>query len=327
MKVAVLGAGAWGTAMSACLSEKEHEVWLLPRRPEHAIQIERAHENEYLPGIDLSNVKIGHSPGDIKGAAIVLFACPSSALLETAKKVQPYVCDAVLIALCKGLNAQTLQRPSEVLQSIFRNPIGMLTGPNAASEVAEGKPSASVLACTGLANERFTGVQEALSTKTFRVYRSDDLKGVEWGSCLKNVYAIGAGICQGLQLGDNAKSAYLTRALHEMVRFGVSFGGQPSTFYGLSGFGDLIATSHGSWSRNRTFGELLGKGSSIASLLENRKTVVEGYAATVAFFKLCQSKIDMPLLQELYAVLYEHKDPKAAILALMNRSLKVESAL
>jgi len=168
-------------------------------------------------------------------------------------------------------------------------------------------------------------VQAAISGPTLRVYTSGDLAGVEFGGCLKNIYAIAAGCCDGLKLGDNTKAALLTRALAEMVRVGTALGARAETFYGLSGFGDLVATCHGGWSRNREFGLRLGEGATVASLLEHRKTVVEGHKTAESFAELCAGKgIDAPILREVHAILFTGKQPAAALSALMTRGLKRE---
>ena len=168
-------------------------------------------------------------------------------------------------------------------------------------------------------------VQTAISGPRLRVYTTDDLRGVEFGGCLKNIYAIAAGCCDGLRLGDNTKAALLTRALTEMVRVGVALGARAETFYGLSGFGDLVATCYGGWSRNREFGQHIGEGRAVAELLEHRKTVVEGYKTTDAFAGLCRERgIDAPILHEVHAILSAGKQPAAALAALMTRELKRE---
>jgi len=201
---------------------------------------------------------------------------------------------------------------------------GALTGPTNAGEVARGLPAAMVLASTGPA-ACLAEVQAAISGPTLRVYTSSDLAGVEFGGCLKNIYAIAAGCCDGLRLGDNTRAALLTRALAEMVRVGEALGARAETFYGLSGFGDLVATCHGEWSRNREFGLRLGEGASVASLLAHRKTVVEGHKSAESFAGLCVEKgIDAPILREVHAILFEGKKPAAALSALMTRGLKRE---
>jgi len=186
-------------------------------------------------------------------------------------------------------------------------------------------PAAMVLAAPG--DQGFVAeVQAALSGPSLRVYTSDDVAGVEFGGSLKNVYAIAAGCCEGLGLGDNAKAALLTRAVAEMVRLGATLGARRETFYGLSGFGDLIATCHGPWSRNRDFGQRIGEGRSIADLLSGRRTVVEGYETTRSFAELCAAKrIDAPILAETNAILFQGRRPADAISALMMRELKREA--
>lgn len=309
-----------------------HSVTLAPRRMEHALAIASARENtDYLPGFALpADLQIGCELEPIlMEAEVVILACPSSALRELCQRIEKAKGSAwnlrLIITLCKGLEKDTLLMPAEVVGDALPGvPHGVMSGPTNAAEVAKGQPSAITLATDAdetLAKE----VQTAFSGPTLRVYRSRDVIGVELGGCLKNSYAIGAGICDGLGLGDNTRAAYLTRALHEMVRFGVALGGRQESFYGLSGFGDLVATCNGAWSRNRGFGEQFGAGESIESLLDGRKTVVEGYGATAAFQKLLQqSGQEAPLLSAIYAMLYEGLDPKEAISALMTRELKRE---
>ncbi|HRI82275.1 MAG TPA: NAD(P)H-dependent glycerol-3-phosphate dehydrogenase, partial [Opitutaceae bacterium] len=229
-------------------------------------------------------------------------------------------------SLAKGLELGTHLRPSEVMAAVLPTLlVGSLTGPTNAGEVARGMPAAMVLAA-----ERDSAcvqeVQAVLSAATLRVYTSTDLAGVEFGGCLKNIYAIAAGCCDGLKLGDNSKAALLTRALTEMVRVGTALGARAETFYGLSGFGDLVATCHGGWSRNREFGQRIGEGAKPADLVAGRKTVVEGYKTTQAFAGLCADRgIDAPILREMQAILFEDKPPAAALAALMTRGLKSES--
>jgi glycerol-3-phosphate dehydrogenase (NAD(P)+) len=203
--------------------------------------------------------------------------------------------------------------------------VGALTGPTNAAEVARGLPAAMVLAFESpgaIASE----VQAAVSGSSLRVYTSDDLAGVEFGGALKNIYAIAAGCCDGLGLGDNAKASMLTRALAEMVRVGTALGARPETFSGLSGFGDLVATCYGGWSRNREFGQRIGEGHRAADLIAHRKTVVEGYETTGSFAGLCRDRgIDAPILREMHGILFEEKRPADALAALMMRGLKQES--
>ena len=318
--------------MAVHLSRLDHTVTLVPRRFEHALQLSSERENqEYLPGVALPpSLQIGHELIPVlMEAEVVLMACPAQALRATAERVKESLGLAtelkLVVSLAKGLELGTHDRPSQVIQSVLTEiPAGSLTGPTNAGEVGRGLPAAMVLA--GSANDDLlTRVQSELSGATLRVYTSADVIGVEIGGCLKNIYAIAAGICDGLELGDNTKAAMLTRALAEMVRVGAGLGAQAETFYGLSGFGDLVATCHGAWSRNRQFGEKLGQGSTIEQLMAGRKTVVEGYKTTESFFELCRSKgIDAPILQEVYQTLFAGKAPAQALRDLMLRELKRE---
>lgn len=331
MRFVVVGAGAWGTAFAVHLARLGRAVTLAPRRVEQMVKLGVTRENEdYLPGIPLPEGV--HVEADLakalEGAAVVLLACPSQALRETCVRV----CDALrgrsvrlVASLAKGLELGTHLRPSQVIADVFKKPVaGSLTGPTNAAEVARGLPAAMVLGVTEM-GATAQEVQAALSGPTLRVYTSDDLAGVEIGGCLKNVYAIAAGCSDGLKLGDNTRAALLTRALAEMVRVGVRLGARAETFYGLSGFGDLVATCHGAWSRNREFGEQVGRGGGVAELLKDRKSVVEGYKTTKSFHELCvQQGIDAPILAQTHAILFEGKQPGEALRALMTRGLKSE---
>jgi glycerol-3-phosphate dehydrogenase (NAD(P)+) len=252
-----------------------------------------------------------------------MLACPAQALRETCARVRTA---RFVVSLAKGLEVGTHLRPSEVIAAALPGTlVGALTGPTNALGVARGDPSAMVLAAAA-ANGEVKALQAAISGPTLRIYTSDDLAGVEFGGCLKNIYAIAAGCCDGLKLGDNTKAALLTRALAEMVRVGDALGARSDTFYGLSGFGDLVATCYGGWSRNREFGQHIGEGRAVAELVANRKTVVEGYKTTEAFASLCAARnIDAPILREMHAILVKGKKPAAALASLMTRELKAET--
>jgi len=332
MNFAVIGAGAWGTAFAIHLSRLGHTVTLVPRRFEQALAIASTRENtDYLPGLKLPlSIQIGHELTPIlMEAEVVLLACPSQALRETCERLRANLGLAtqlkLIVSLAKGLELGTHLRPSEVISAVLPEyAAGSLTGPTNAAEVARGKPSAMVLAATKT-DAFLVEVQAALSGPTLRVYTSDDVAGIEFGGCLKNIYAIAAGCCDGLKLGDNAKAALLTRALAEMVRVGTALGAKADTFYGLSGFGDLVATCTGAWSRNRTFGQHLGEGQKVADLLAASKSVVEGYRTTQSFAGLCAARgLDAPILAETKRILYEGRAPAEALAALMTRELKRE---
>ena len=333
MNFVVLGAGAWGTAFALHLNRAGHAVTLVPRRAEHAGALVTDRENkEYLPGLALpASLQV---TADLRSALaraeVILLACPAQVLRATSRQVREALPAAgrprLVLSLAKGLELGTHLRPSEVIANVLPElPVGSLTGPTNAEEVAQGRPAAMVLAAhpVGVAMQE---VQTSISGATLRIYTSHDLAGVEFGGCLKNIYAIAAGCCDGLKLGDNTKAALLTRALAEMVRVGTALGAQPETFYGFSGFGDLVATCYGDWSRNRDFGQQIGAGANAGDLLSHRKTVVEGYETTKSFAGLCVEKgIDAPILREVYAILAEGKKPAAALAALMTRELKRET--
>ncbi|MSU47985.1 MAG: NAD(P)-dependent glycerol-3-phosphate dehydrogenase [Opitutus sp.] len=326
MNFVVVGAGAWGTAYALHLARGGHGVALVPRREEQARTLLATRENaDYLPGIVLppAVVVTADLAGALGVADVVLLACPAQALRETCGRVGAA---RLVVSLAKGLEVGTHLRPSQVIAATLSGAVvGALTGPTNARGVARGDPSAMVLAATG-SDATVQELQAAISGPTLRVYTSDDLAGVEFGGCLKNIYAIAAGCCDGLKLGDNTKAALLTRALAEMVRVGVALGARAETFYGLSGFGDLVATCYGGWSRNREFGQMIGEGRSVAALLDQRRTVVEGFKTTESFAGLCAGrKIDAPILREVHAILLERKKPAAALAALMGRELKRET--
>lgn len=328
-----MGAGAWGTAIAIHLARRGHSATLITRRSEHAVGMQLARENrDYLPGLKLPDALVVTSDlsAGLREAEVALIASPSHALRDWARQIRDVLASQgnavqLLISLVKGLEVGTQLRPSEVLAEILPGfNVATLTGPTNAGEVANGLPAAMVLAVArpGPFVER---VQAAMSGSTLRLYTSDDLAGAEYGACLKNIYAIAAGVSDGLKLGDNAKAALITRSLTEMVRVGEALGAKRDTFYGLSGFGDLVATCHGGWSRNREFGQKIGEGHTVAQLLEGRKTIVEGYLSTAAFHELCREKaITAPILTEIYAILYDGKKPGDALMSLMTRELKRE---
>ncbi len=332
MNFVVVGAGAWGTAFAVHLARTGQVVTLVPRREEQAAALAGTRENaEYLPGVQLpASVRVEHRlDRALADADVVLLACPSQALRETCGRIGKNLGlprTRLLLSLAKGLELETHLRPSQVIAAALPESVhGSLTGPTNAEEVARGLPAAMVLGVSEF-SAAVQDVQTALSGPTLRVYTSDDVAGVEYGGSLKNIYAIAAGCSDGLSLGDNTRAALLTRALAEMVRVGTALGARTETFYGLSGFGDLVATCHGKWSRNREFGEKVGSGHNVAELLAHRKTIVEGYKTTRSFHELCLEKhIDAPILRETHAILFEGKPPAKALRSLMTRELKSES--
>ena len=335
MNFSVLGAGAWGTAMAVYLARCGHVVTLCPRRMEHALQLSSQRENrDYLPGIEFpSDLQIGREVGPaLMEADFVFFACPSHALRDTAETAAQHFSSSPqlkgALALCKGLEPKTNQYAHEVMSEAFgcKLSTGYLTGPSHAQELAEGKPAAMCLAID-LPEEATRELQEAISSSTLRLYRSEDLTGAAIGGCLKNVYAIAVGISDGLALGDNARAALITRCLNEMIELGTHLGAKRDTFVGLSGVGDLIATCTGEWSRNRTFGQAIAGGQSACEIIDQQKTVVEGYWATACFHeKSTQAGATAPVLEEVHRILYEGNDPKSSVIELMSRGLKAEGS-
>jgi len=332
MNCCILGAGAWGTAMALHLDRCGHAVTLVPRRMEHALAIASLRENvDYLPGYQLPHrIQIGCEVEPVlMEAEVVFLACPSKALRALCESLRESLSAAwqlkLFVVMCKGLELESFKAPVEIVNEIFPDiACGVLSGPTFAGEVAAGKPTAVVLALADGVLDA-TRYQQAFSNESLRAYLSSDVRGTELGATLKNIYAIAAGLCDGLKLGDNAKASLLTRSLNEMVLLGELLGGQRETFYGLSGFGDLVATCSGTWSRNRTFGERVGKGETPSEIIASQKSVVEGYRATLCLKQLCaQQQVDAPILSQIYAILYEKKPPLEALQALMQRGLKSE---
>ncbi len=333
MNCVVFGAGAWGTAMAIHLDRQGHTVTLVPRRLEQALKLTAERENtDYLKGHKLApSLQIGlEAIPALMDADVVFLACPSKGLSELVAQIGPALRASsarMVVSLCKGLDQNTLRRPTEVMTlGAGTIPVATLSGPSNADEVARGMPTAMVLAAHQ-DDDTLREVQAALSGPTLRAYTSSDLPGVEIGGTLKNVYAVGAGLCDGLGLGSNAKAAFLTRALQEMMRVGVAVGGRPETFLGLGGVGDLMATAHGGWSRNRSFGEQVAKDAAAAiAALATRRDSVEGYRATDTLTRVAKaSQIDAPILFCLHRILFEGLDARAGVTALMTRDLKPEA--
>ncbi len=332
MNIAILPAGAWGTALALHLVKQQHTVTLIPRDIEEAMEMGTSRENkQYFPGRKLPmELQIGlELRPALMEADVCILACPSRYLRSVCREIAGQLDLAtqlkVFITLCKGLEESSNALPLQVMEEELPGyEHAVLSGPTFASQVAEGQPSAIVLAGKEV-TPALSALQQAISGDALRVYTSDDGIGVELGGCLKNVYAIAAGICDGLGLRDNSKAALLTRALHEMVRVGTALGGKVETFYGLTGFGDLVLTCNGEESRNRTFGQLFAEGVSVEELLEERKMTVEGYRTALCFYDICvEKKIDAPILKQIHEILYKGQSASEAIQALMSRELKTE---
>lgn len=325
--ITILGAGNWGTTLALLLHGKGYEVKLWEFYPERASRLNQLRENrEFLPGYTIPNsIQISSDIHEsIAGSDILIFALPSGAVRETARNVAGNTDNVLFLNVSKGLEYDTLMRMSEVIaEEIPGAKVASLSGPCIANEVVQGIPTTVVVASQD--QEICLKVQELLMTSNFRVYTHDDIIGVELGGALKNVIAIAAGICDGIGLGVNSKSALVTRGLAEITRLGTSMGANPLTFAGLSGLGDLVTTCFSIHSRNRRVGEGIGKGKTLEQVLSELVMVAEGVNTTRCAMKLAKIKsVEMPITVEVYKVLFEGKNPRDAISDLMGRPPKPE---
>jgi glycerol-3-phosphate dehydrogenase (NAD(P)+) len=314
-KCVVLGAGAWGTAMAIHLAAQRQSVVLVPRNEAHAERMRAENGNmEYIPGIHFpENLQISSDFTTILDCDFIFFACPSAGIIEFCQRVRAVFSSAdppvkpFLITLCKGLVPDSMRLPLSVVRKILPTfPCGVFSGPTYAMDVAKGLPTAAVLAADGVPTKIVQCARETINAPNFRVHTSTDTTGVELGGCLKNPYAIGIGLAAGMNYGDNGRAALLTCMMAELVRIGVALGGTSDTFYGLSGLGDLFATATGKWSRNRMFGERVGRGESPEAIIGSQKSVVEGYRSTKYVHKICKAKnLYTPILDEIYSILYK----------------------
>ncbi len=324
-KAVVIGDGGWGTTLAITLVESGVRTALFSAFPEQAAQMRESRENaRYLPGIAL--------PPELEITADAFTACedvdlavsvvPTQFLRSVARRFEDALAGSVpIVSATKGLEIETFSRPSEILvQELGRRPICVVSGPSHAEEVARKLPASVVAASASL--ELAERVQAAFSCKSLRVYTSDDIVGVEFAGALKNVIAVAAGISDGLGLGDNAKAALLTRGMVEMARFGVVHGAKRETFFGLAGFGDLVTTCCSKHSRNRAVGERIGRGETLAQVLEDMKMVAEGVWTTKALFgpESEAREVSMPIADQVHAILFEGKSPYEGVVDLMTRA-------
>src|SRR5213082_3370882 len=322
----IIGAGSWGTALAALWAKDGRPISLWGNNAERISRVQSSRENtEYLPGVQLAeNIRAMHELTDCREAELIVFVTPSIVLREIATRVRDTgVSDnAVLLSCTKGIEHGSGMRMSEILSTLFpSNPVAVLSGPNLAVEVVRGLPTATVIGC---ANENYAiELQRFLGSEHFRIYTSDDVVSIELGGALKNVFAIAAGVSDGLGLGDNSKAALITRALAELVRLGQAMGGKPGAFYGLSGAGDLILTCYSERSRNHTVGKRLGHGEPLAEITASMKAVAEGIPTTRSAWE-CARRLDIatPILDQVYGVLYEQKKTTIALEELLKREPK-----
>lgn len=331
-RIAILGAGSWGTALAIVLSRarRKHEIslWVHDRALADSIRHDRENRG-YLPGHRLDpNVSVASEIADaISGAHILIGAVPTAharAVYAAAAGVPPR---SIFVSAAKGLEPATHKRMSEVVFEVFSRKsalrLAVLSGPSFAAEVARGEPTAVVLASSdaSLAAE----LQEEFAAPNFRVYTNDDVLGVELAGAMKNVIAIAAGVCQGLGLGSNPLAALITRGLAEMSRLAAALGAEPETLTGLAGLGDLVLTCTGALSRNRQVGIELGKGRALSEILASMRMVAEGVGTTAALLALArEAKVELPITEQVAAILHQGKPPHEAIRDIMERPQRPE---
>jgi glycerol-3-phosphate dehydrogenase (NAD(P)+) len=326
--IAILGAGAWGTALACLWGKHRGEVSLWGHNVERVTRMQTTRENsDYLPGVELpATVSVTSDLSDCAEADLIVFVPPSAALREIASALRQVMTDrhAIFLSCTKGIEHGTGMRMSQILHEVFpAHRIAVLSGPNFAAEIAQSLPTATVIACDDM--KCAASLQRVLGTPRFRIYTTRDVISVELGGALKNVFAIAAGISDGLGLGNNSKAALVVRSLAELVRLGVAMGANLDAFYGLSGAGDLVLTCYSGRSRNYTVGNRLGKGESLSEIAAGMKTVAEGIPTTLSAWECARGlKVVTPIIEQVYAVLYEQKEPTAALQDLLSREQKPE---
>lgn len=326
MKAAVVGSGAWGTALAIRLCRNGHDVTLWCHDPKRIPAMETSRCNPRLSMVELpDNLKISSDCACVRGCKLVVMASPSSPIRSVSKAVAPYIDeDAVVASVTKGLESGTHLRMSQVVAEAIGREVVALTGPSHAEEVALDLPTGLVAACSHQSQAEF--VQDAFMSDSLRVYTSPDPVGAELGAALKNVIALCAGITDGLCCGDNTKAMLMTRGLTETARLGVSLGAKKETFAGLAGVGDLIVTCTSMHSRNRRAGILIGQGKDPQTAMQEVGAVVEGYYATKSAYELGKHQgIEMPITEAAYKVLYQGADVKEIFSSLLTRRKKSES--
>lgn len=327
-KIAVIGSGSWGTAAAVHLSKQGHDVTLWSWLPEESRRLETDGENkEFLPGVALpSSIRFTSDISCVADKNLIVLVTPSKAIRSTCSAMAPHVTDGTLVViLSKGIEDGTLCTMSEIVESEIPNcRVAVMSGPSHAEEVARGIPTTNIAACGDIKYAEY--IQSVFMSDNFRVYTGTDVLGVELGGALKNIIALCAGITDGIGFGDNTKAALMTRGIKEISRLGTTMGAEADTFWGLSGIGDLIVTCTSMHSRNRRAGILIGEGKSLDEALSTVHMVVEGVQSCRAAYELSQKyDVEMPIVQKAYEVLYMGKNPKDAVLELMQRDRKSEN--
>lgn len=327
-KIAVIGSGSWGTAAAVHLCNQGHDVTLWSWLSDESNRLASELENkEFLPGIALpSSIHFTADISCVKDKNLIVLVTPSKAIRATCHSMSPHVTDGTLIViLSKGIEDGTLCTLSEIVEDEIPNcRVAVMSGPSHAEEVALGIPTTNIAACNDVKYAEY--IQSVFMSDNFRVYTGTDVLGVELGGALKNIIALCAGITDGIGFGDNTKAALMTRGIKEISRLGISMGAEADTFWGLSGIGDLIVTCTSMHSRNRRAGILIGEGKSLDEALQAVHMVVEGVQSCRAAYELARKYgVEMPIVQKAYEVLYEGKNPKDAVVELMQRNPKSEN--
>ncbi len=328
LRIAIIGDGGWGTTLAVLLAKKGYPVTLWGAFTDYAEKMARTRLNpKFLPGIKIPlQVKI---TGDIKNAVtgkdIIVLAAPSQHTREVLKKIAgKFTKGAIFLSVTKGIEISSSKRMSEIIpEELGPVKLAVLSGPTIAAEVAKEIPTTAVVAASSMRVRKI--IQSVFSTERFRVYTNPDVIGVELGGSLKNVIAIACGVSDGLGFGTNTKAAILTRGLAEITRLGKVLGARPETFSGISGLGDLVTTCISKQSRNRSLGELIGKGRSLKAICRHMEMVAEGVPTAKSAYALSlKYKIEMPIIREIYQLLYLNKSPQQAVKDLMTRKRKEE---
>jgi glycerol-3-phosphate dehydrogenase (NAD(P)+) len=324
MNITVIGTGGWGTALAVLLHGNGHRVTLWGRLEQEVLPIQTDRENKmFLPGVKVApDILVTlDTAAALRGAALVVLAVPSHGMRPICRQLGGHVPgNAALVHVAKGIENETGARMSEIIAAELNREVVVLSGPSHAEEVGRGIPTAVVVA-----GRQAALAQEVFMNAQFRVYTHDDVAGVELGGAMKNVIAIAAGACDGIGFGDNTKAALVTRGLAEMARLGGACGARPTTFFGLSGMGDLVVTAFSRHSRNRGVGERLGRGETLEQISASMPMVAEGVRTAKSAWQLAQRlRVDVPITREVYAILYEGKAPRLAVRDLLAREAKPE---
>ena len=327
LKVGLLGGGSWGTTV-ASLTAKNSQTIIWARNPKTVLEINEQHTNQkYLPNAKLtSSLKASNSIKEtVEEADVIVMGVPSQSLRKVLEEAKPHIRPWVpIINLAKGLEMSTKMRMTEIIEELMPgHPVGVLTGPNLAKEIHFGKAAAAVIAMVD--NTIAKELQTVFSSGLFRIYTNNDVIGCELGGALKNIYAIATGMGDGANAGDNTRSALITRGLAELTRLGIAMGGKKSTFSGLAGMGDLVATCSSSKSRNHHVGFQIGRGKSLEQIINEMNEVAEGVKTAKVVMELAKEyKIDMPIAEEIYKVLYEGNTVNDAFKGLINYEIGSE---